>query len=214
MTQKRDVQIERVLSVWGVIVILWSLYRIHTSFSLPFNELVAKPIIFLSPIALFLRRYYKTVPFYQAVGLHAAKPLSEIAVSLFLYIFLFIVGMVTVSSQWAITPDWKTIAPIVALSFVTATVEEIVGRGFLFRYLVTYTQRVLYSFLFSSLLFFVLYLPGLFTSGLSGSALLFAFLLNIGISIVASTLFLLRGSLYLPIAAHAAILIWFDLLLI
>ena len=55
--EKKEVLVERVLTVWGVVVILWSFFRSNVAGPLWLSEFIAKPAIFLLPILVFVTRF-------------------------------------------------------------------------------------------------------------------------------------------------------------
>src|SRR3990167_4336147 len=63
-------QTEKVLNVWAVVLIIWSLYRVTFQVTLNplFDEFVAKPLVFLLPVYLFITHLEKK-PFLKTIGL-------------------------------------------------------------------------------------------------------------------------------------------------
>ena len=50
---------QKVLNVWAVILILWSIYRAKLALPEWFDEFIAKPLIFILPVYLFIRKVEK-----------------------------------------------------------------------------------------------------------------------------------------------------------
>ncbi len=214
--EKKEVLIERVLTVWGVVVILWSFFRSNVAGPLWLSEFIAKPAIFLLPILVFVTRFQGGKSIAGALGLQATHTFREIMLALGIFLALMVIGAYTLMGGAALSllgsANWSRIALFTSIALATAVVEEIMGRGFLFRYLLQYSRSMLLSAVLSSILFFILYLPGILTTSISGDVLLMSLMLNLTISLVTIMLYSLRGSLYIPIAVHMAILLWFDIL--
>lgn len=214
-----EMQIERLLTVWGIIVVVWSFFRAYTHVPLWVSEIIVKPLVFIGPVYFYYRRFEKQGSFLRSIGLKCKNMKREAVVSIFVLITLVIFGYVFLSSNYSFilsgfNVQWFSLGSVFIISAATAISEEIIGRGFLFHYLYTYSKNIFVSFVLSVLLFFILYLPGVLTSGAAGSVLLLSFALNIIMSTITVILYRLRGSLFLPIAVHAAILLWFDLFLL
>ncbi len=215
--EKREELIERVLTVWGVAVIVWSFYRSNIAGPLWFSEFIAKPIIFLLPIMVFIFRFVPEKGFWGGIGLRARNGTKEVVLDVSVFIVLMIIGAYTLAGPRLLNMmkdvQWGYIGGLTLVALSTAISEEIMGRGFLFRYLLEYSRNLLLSGVLSSILFFILFLPGILTTSLSGEILLMSLVLNLTISFIAILLYSLRGSLYMSIAVHTAILLWFDILL-
>lgn len=212
-----EMQIERVLTVWGITVILWSFFRAYTHIPLWVSEFIAKPLIFIAPIYFYIKRFEQSGSFIHAIGFKGKNLLREIVLAVTLICVLVVVGYISLSKSPLLLStqvQWGTLLFVVVLSAATSISEEVVGRGFLFQYLFKYSKNFFISFFFSILLFFILYLPGVLTSGAGGGILLLSFALNIIMTTISVILYRLRGNLFLPIAVHVAILIWFDLFLL
>jgi len=212
-----EMQIERILTVWGITVILWSFFRAYTNIPLWVSEFIAKPLIFIAPIYFYIKRFEQSGSFINAIGFKGKNLLREVVFAVTLICVLVVVGYISIFRSPLLLStqvQWGTLLFVVALSVATSISEEVVGRGFLFQYLFKYSKNFFISFSLSILLFFILYLPGVLTSGAGGGILLLSFALNIIMTTISVILYRLRGNLLLPIAVHVAILIWFDLFLL
>ncbi len=49
---------QKILNVWAIVLILWSVYRANFGTNLPMwlDEFIMKPLIFLGPIVLYVQR--------------------------------------------------------------------------------------------------------------------------------------------------------------
>ena len=52
---------QRMLNMWAIILILWSVYRTYYGTELPiwFDEFVAKPLIFIFPLVVYIQKIEK-----------------------------------------------------------------------------------------------------------------------------------------------------------
>lgn len=203
--------LQRSLNVWAVILIVWSFYRFK--FRLPewFDELVAKPLVFVLPIYYYITHFEKK-KFLEAIWFDRQKVLSDIIFAfgigaLFVIVALlanfvrrgdFVLGTGLLSSLPA------NIGLVVILSLATGISEEIVSRGFLLKRLYEDSKNIYIASLNGSILFFVLHIPILFTNPkLTGNVLLVFMVTDIILSLAISFIFLTRRSLLLPILIHA-----------
>lgn len=214
----KDLLTEKILTVWGAIVIFWSLYRANIFVPLWINELIAKPIIFLLPIIIFLNSRKKN--FFKEVGFLPKKIQSEVLFSLCLF-------FVTIGFAWFVSASTRGISffnfnrydsfgllIILGLSLATAISEEIVARGFIFNQLFKLSGNFLNSLFVSSCLFFILYLPGILTTKVLGEALLVNLFLNFLMSFILGIFFYLRGNIWSSILFHTALVFLLSLSII
>ena len=73
---------ERVLNIWAISMILWSFYRaaFQADLGIWFDEIVAKPSIFLVPMYVFITKF-EGKQFIKSVGLKVKSILSLIHIS-------------------------------------------------------------------------------------------------------------------------------------
>lgn len=213
-----EVTIERLLTTWGVVVIMWSIYRASLQAPVWFDEIVAKPFVFLLPAYIFIKSKNSFTNFLHEMGIPVKKVLKELLFAVAVLagfvgmgIFMVLTSKGTIPSAIASLP-WSKSLLIVAIALTTAFSEELLGRGFLFNHLYQHSKSFIMSLLVSSTLFFILYLPGILTAGVGGQALLINMLINFIISFIAGILFYLRGNVLSSIAFHFGILLWFEFL--
>ena len=215
----KENQIERILTTWGVIVVLWSIFRANFATPLWLSEFIIKPLIFLVPVVFYVQKYLQGGSILKKLGFPEKRFAEELVLAVGLLFVVFGTGMVMLlSNKQPFLLSLNNISFLKAtyifgLSIATATVEEIVGRGFLFNYLHKYSKSFIMSLFVSSTLFFVLYLPGALTMHVSGQALFMNLLMNFLLSFMAATLCYVRKNVLAAIGFHAGILLWFDLLL-
>ena len=213
-----ELQIERMLTIWGIIVIIWSFFRAYLQPPVWFSEFIAKPMVFLLPILFYIKRFEPKERFFlSAVGFPHKKKGLELLLSLSLFCVVLGSGILLLATSRGakITTiqslNFAQFGYLLTLAFATSFTEEILGRGFLFNYLEKYTGKFLVSLFISASLFFVLYLPSALTAKISGQALFFNLLLNFLLSFMTSILFHLRKNILSSIAFHMGILLWFEI---
>lgn len=203
--------VQKMLNVWAISVILWSLYRIYFQTELPmwFDEFIAKPLIFLVPLHYFITRIEKK-SFLKSVDLktknwRSALLFGCIAGVIFLGTGLVMTGLrngglgALVAVQ---TP--MMILYYILIALATSVSEEILSRGFVLKRLYSDSKNMYTAVLYSSLLFFVLHIPILFTNpDLHGVLLLQVMVTDILLSVAVSFLYLQKKSLLVPIIIHA-----------
>jgi membrane protease YdiL (CAAX protease family) len=217
--QITELKIEKLLTSWGVIVILWSIFRSSIPLPVWFSELIAKPLIFILPVYWFVSKNEKMGHFWAKIGFPKKGLVKELLLTLLLMVLIIGFGFLSLLTSQGVKIvfinqiDLSHWGSLLGLAFLSAFSEEIVGRGFLFNYLLKYSKSFMLSLFVSSTLFFVLYLPGALTLNMGGMDLVLNLLLNFMLSFVTAIAFYLRKNLLPAIGVHAIIVFWFDLLL-
>jgi len=199
---------QRVLNVWAIVLIVWSVYR--TKLGLPewFDELIAKPIVFILPVYYSIL-HYEQKPFFQQIWLKKKTILTDIYIGLFVGIIFLLAAFF---SNYIRSGNISFIQNVLSsnllltavLTLATAISEEVLSRGFILKRLYEDSSNMYSSSFIASTLFLVLHIPILFTiPGLSGSLLLLFFATDFVLSLVNSFIFLDRKSLLAPILIHA-----------
>lgn len=212
-------KIEHILTTWGIVVILWSIFRANFSPPIWFSEIVAKPLIFLLPLFFYLKKNEKKGKFLHQLGWPKKRAWRELVISILLLLFILLVGLIAFSYSKEIRIifmnqiNYQRLTIYAILAIVSAFSEELFGRGFLFNYLHKYSHNVILSLFLSATLFFVLYLPGALSMQIGGQDLFINLILNFTLSFITGIAFYLRKNILPPIAIHAGIVLWFDLIL-
>lgn len=209
MSHKAVSKAQSVLNTFGVVLIVWSLYRFNFT-GLPewFDEFIAKPIVFVLPAFLYIKRIEKK-PFFDSIWLHAKSLKSDLAVGLGLgAIFLFSAlfanyirfGNINIG-ETILSPTFLFAA---VLTLATALSEEIFSRGYLLKRLYEEWGSIYSSSFVASILFLVIHIPILITNlKLSGALLMLFFATDFILSLVSSFVYLEKKSLLAPILIHA-----------
>lgn len=204
--------IEKVLNVWAIVLILWSVYRVTFKTDLPlwFDELISKPLFFLLPVYLFIKRTEKK-HFLTAVGLKKKNIEKEALIGVLLGLIFFVAGAIGMFIKQNVFIfdlsnlfQGKNVIYFALIAVATAISEEILSRGFVLRRLYQQSRNVWTSSFFASVLFFFLHVPVLFTSNqITGFLLLEVMAADLVLSFAVSFLYINRKSLIAPILVHA-----------
>lgn len=202
---------QRVLNVWAIILIIWSVYRTKLQMPEWFDEFIAKPLVFIVPVYWYIKRYDK-INFFSSFWLKTNQIISDIILGLtvgFVFILSVIMseyhrtGMLALN-ETVFAKGITSLIYILSLSFATAFSEELLSRGFILKKLYEESNNIFTSSLAASVLFFILHIPILFTNNrINGEMLLLFMGTNLLLSFANSFIFVIRKSLLLPILIHA-----------
>ncbi len=201
--KSRSSYTEKILNVWAISLILWSIYRANfkTDLGLEFDEFFAKPLIFIIPAYIFIKKIEK-VNFFKAIALSTKNFLRELLIGTTIGIIFFVAVIWVNAGKFDIANN--KIFYFLAIAAAAAISEEILSRGFVLKRLYEQSKNIYSSSFLASLLFFFLHVPILFTSSsINGLLLLQVMLSDLVLSLSLSFLFLLRGNLIAPILVHA-----------
>jgi len=198
------------LNTWAIILIMWAVYRVYFKTNLPiwFDELFAKPIIFLIPVYHYISTY-ESKGFWEGIDLKKNTIKKNLLFGFVIGAIFFLVGFIV---QYFKNGNFTFISTISIVQIVyycfiavaSSFSEEILSRGFVLKRLYEDSKNVLSSVSFASFLFFFLHIPILFTNpNLHGQALLQVMATDILLSFAVSFLYLQRKSVIIPILIHA-----------
>lgn len=202
MARKEISKIEKVLNVWGISLIVWSVYRSYFKTELPLwlDEFIAKPLVFILPAYYFITKNEKK-DFLTAVSLKVKNLGRDMLFGLVVGLALFTLIIITSIKNIEFNQQFLYLF-IVALA--TSFSEEILSRGFVLKRLYEESKNIWTSSFFASILFFFIHVPILFSiPNISGDILLRVMVTDLILSLALSFLFILRGSLIVPILVHA-----------
>jgi len=199
------------LNVWAIILIIWSVYR--AKFMLPeiIDELVAKPLVFLLPVYIFIKHNEKK-EFAASVWLTTENIFKNIYIAFFIGATFSLSALManyikysTFSfSQTLLTQNPQTLLVAITIALVTGFCEEVVSRGFVLKRLYEESGNAFTSSFLASVLFLILHIPILLTNlKLSGNVLIWFLATDFILSMINSFIFLNRRSLVSPILIHA-----------
>ncbi len=200
---------QRSLNLWAVILIVWAVYR--AKFKLPewFDEFFAKPLIFILPIYYYIKKVEKK-SFLSAVDLKLKISIPDLLIA-FIIGGIFSLSAILANAlkfrklvffQHAVGVEIIFYMAVIALA--TGISEEILSRGFVLKRLYQESKNIYTSSFFTSILFFFLHVPILFTNyKLTGDQLLLFLATDMAFSLVNSFVFLQSRSLVVPILIHA-----------
>ncbi|OGK13248.1 hypothetical protein A3A93_00520 [Candidatus Roizmanbacteria bacterium RIFCSPLOWO2_01_FULL_38_12] len=203
MTKKDVSPTQRMLNAWAIVVIIWSVYRAFVKTDLPlwFDELIAKPLVFILPVAYYISRY-ETRGFFK--GLDLKRSLPDFILGLSLGIAVLGMSLFTFGTSKAINlPSMSVIGGLFFIALATSMSEEILSRGFVLKRLYEESKNIIGAIFFASFLFFVLHIPILFTNkDIFGITLIQVMATDLLMSFGISLIYLQRKNLIIPILIH------------
>ncbi len=192
------------MNLWAVVLIIWAFYRAWFKTSLPIwvDEFIAKPIVFILPVYLYIR-YSEKKNFFEALGL------KKISTQNLVYIVGAIIGclfFLIALRRYANLPSTLTATHFIylfAISIATAISEQILTTGFILNRLYNDSKNPFTSTFFASVLFFFMHIPILFTNqNIMGFLLVRVMLTDLLLSLSIGFTFLSRKNLLPPILIH------------
>lgn len=197
-----------VYQVWGLILLLWGLYRYYVHLPEWADEFILKPVIFVVPVVWFVLRYERRPleslglttknlfrSIYMGLAFGGLFALEGLAANYFKY------GKITINPIEAY--HQYGIVLLLILSLATAYSEELLSRGFVFRRVLEEKKNLWTAASLSTLMFMFLHVPILILSlKLQGMTLVVFFVTDFIIGFVNSLLYYNTGSLVTPILVH------------
>ena len=218
MTKSETSPTQKMLNVWAIILIIWSLYRatFKTGLHILFDEFIAKPIVFLFPIFWFIAKLEKK-PVFQSIGFSKKNIYMDVIFGVGIgCLFLGVAVLVRILKGLPFSSFHFSAETLIwAVSTVmAATTEQILSTGFVFKRLSEESKGIIRPLVLSALLFFFLHIPALFgVDKTSGSTLVQMMVLNTVLSLTTSIVFLMRKNTLSPIIVYAFYLLSLPILL-
>lgn len=197
---------QKTLNLWAIILIVWSFYRIY--FKLPewFDEFIAKPIVFILPVYIYITQFERK-NFLEGLNWKIKSSAKDYILGGL--IGLIFIGMALLSSfvkgkPLSVVLPLTSIPLIILIAFATSISEEILSRGFVLKRLYKESKNVFTSSFLSSFLFFFLHVPILFTNArITGNMIFFFMFTDLILSLAVSFFFIERKNLTVAILIHA-----------
>ena len=201
---------QKTLNLWAIILIIWSVYRSFLKMPEWFDELVAKPLVFVLPVFYYIVKIdRKPLLSSLLINLKPKKIWSDFLYSLILAVMFLGAAALALYLRFKeislpILPEANQTIMIIILAIATGITEEILSRGFVLKKLYDESKNYFSSIFISSILFFILHIPILFANAKITGNLLLAFMAtDMVLSVINGYLFLERKSLLPPILIHA-----------
>jgi len=209
--KKKITSTQKALNLWAVVLIVWSIYR--TYFKLPewFDEFVAKPLVFVLPILVYIRTVEKKEILSSLfINKNFKNFIKEFFISFGIGLVLLLTALLSVYLRFRKVglfghfPSFNQFGLIVITALATGITEEILSRGFILKRLYEESKNAYSSTFFASILFFFLHVPILFANNrINGSMLLMFMVTDLLLSMVNGLIMIQRKSLTVPILIHA-----------
>lgn len=195
---------------WAWQVLAWALYRYFLHLPEWVDELVAKPLVFVTPVLWYVLTREKRK--LSDIGLTIANLPKSLLLGLGVggaFVIEGIVMNIFKHGSLVITPTPTAaaigIAPLFILTMATAFTEELLSRGFYFTRIYEGTKRLWYAAFMSTTLFVLFHIPILVTTlRFTGSTLIIFFWTTFIVGFVNSLLYDATKSLVAPLVVHIA----------
>jgi len=196
---------QKTLNIWAIILIVWSFYRANFKMAEWIDELIIKPLIFVLPVAYYVIKVEKTA-FFKAIDLKGRLRKVDWLISITIgLLFLSTIALANYLRNGHIQVNTtQPFLMIAVLALATGITEEILSRGFVLKRLYADSKNLLSAAFLSSILFFFLHVPMLFTNlKITGNILLIFMVTDVLLSLVISFVYLERKNLWVAILIHA-----------
>ena len=202
---------QKALNLWAVILIAWSIYRTYLKLPEWFDEFIAKPLVFVLPVFVYIKKIEKKEILSSLfINKNLRSFIKEFFISFGVGLILLFTALLSVYLRFKKVelfshfPGLNQFGLIVLTALATGITEEILSRGFVLKRLYEESKNAYSSTFFASILFFFLHVPILFASAkINGSMLLVFMVTDLLLSMVTGLIMIQRKSLTVPILIHA-----------
>ncbi len=209
MKETRNIKLEHIYTIWGLIVIIWALYRVKMNFPEWIDEMVAKPIVFLGPVLVYVLFAEKRN--LSSIGWAAGKFARDLLIGVGFGLFFAIEGILANAVKYgsfSLVPKPALgnvgIIHAVAFGFLAALIEETLIRGFLFTRLKKEYKNLFKALIVSSVMYLTLLVPAIFAlTRLSGTTLIIFLSTNIIMSFANTMIFNETKTITVPTLIHS-----------
>lgn len=209
MEKERVIFLEKIFAVWGFILIIWAIYRYFIELPELVDELILKPLIFLTPALIFV--FFKEKKNLSSIGLVPGKFVRDMYVGLGFGALFALEGIITNAVKYgtiSLAPAITVTAPMLILALVVSVAsafsEELLVRGFLYTRLREGYQSHGKALLTSTGMYMLLLVPVIFTRLSLDMVTLVIFLVSsLVMSFANTTIFSETKTLTIPILIHA-----------
>ncbi len=211
MKDKKITPTQKTLNLWAVILIVWSIYRTYLKLPEWFDEFIAKPLVFVLPVFIYIKKIEKKEILSSLfINKNFRSFVKEFFISFGVGLILLFTALLSVYLRFKKVglfdhfPGLNQFGLIVLTALATGITEEILSRGFVLKRLYEESKNAYSSTFFASILFFFLHVPILFASAkINGSMLLVFMVTDLLLSMVTGLIMIQRKSLTVPILIHA-----------
>lgn len=159
--KNRELVIRHLGLLFTYLFIVWGFYRLLFQIPDPFDEVFVKPLVFLAPVFIFLKKEKDSL---KSVGVTGEKLFPSIYLGLALGTLFAFEGFIINYLKYRGINFSANIGPhdlyfAIALSFIAAIAEEVTFRGYFFNRLWQLTKNEWIANIVSSLAFTLIYLP-------------------------------------------------------
>ncbi|EKE13697.1 MAG: hypothetical protein ACD_12C00864G0001 [uncultured bacterium] len=209
--KKKISSTQKALNLWAVVLIVWAVYRTYLKLPEWFDEFIAKPLVFVLPVLVYIRTVEKKEILSSLfINKNFKNFIKEFFISFGVGLILLLTALFSVYLRFnkiglfGHFPSFNQFGLIVLTALATGITEEILSRGFVLKRLYEESKNAYSSTFFASILFFFLHVPILFVNNkINGSMLLLFMVTDLLLSMVTGLIMIQRKSLTVPILIHA-----------
>ncbi len=206
---QRTILISRIYTIWGIVLIIWALYRAFIVQPEFIDELVVKPLVFLGPVIFFV--FFLEKRPLASIGITKNKFKRDFYLGLGFAIIFTLLGLTANFAKYgslSLSPKVSVtqigLLTALFLSLFTSFTEELFIRGFLFSRLKEGYQNEFKAMIVSSLMYLLILIPVIFTRlHLTGITLFVFVTTNLVLSVANAMIFSETKTITLPVFIHA-----------
>lgn len=198
----------KILLYYAYLFLVWGFYRYATHFSEVVDEFVAKPVIWLLPIA-FIIVFFEKKNVIHGIHLHFRTVFHDVVIGIVGALFvlgIFWISVYVRDGNIIFNPHHFSLSAVPLLlwvAFATALIEEITFRGFIFSRLRRARHYVHWANILTTFLFVLIHLPIVFLVQHATPVAAFTQLLLLAeLSLIDGYLFHARSGLIAPLVSH------------
>lgn len=208
MDESKKITLSRTYTTWGIVVIVWSLYRFYLTLPEAIDTFIFKPLILLAPVFLVLKKENRSL---ASTGLSKGKFFRD------LYLGLLLGGIFVVEALMAnfakyghlslvpsIPVTTASLFVLILLSLAAAFSEELFARGFIYSRLKEGYGSELKALFFSTSMYLMLLVPIILSiNRLTGLTVIIYVATSVVMSFANTMIFSETKTLTIPILLHA-----------
>lgn len=199
---------EWIYRFWAWQLLAWSLYRYFIHVPEWVDECIAKPLVFVFPVLWWVFRKEQNT--FSSIGITKKNIRTSIFLGIGIGAVFLVMGLVANMAKYGsivVHPIQAVsiygVIGLLILSLITAFIEELLNRGFLFSRLFTVTKHLWYSVGMSGVLFVLFHVPVLVTSlKFEGAVLVTFFFSTFLLGVMNALSYAATSSLLAPILIH------------
>lgn len=202
-------QVERVFTIWGSVLVVWALYRAFIQAPDWITDLIAKPLVFVLPVVLYV--FYHEHRLLSSIGAALGHFKRDLGIGMGIGVLFTVEGVLANSVKYGklslvpqILLNPGNLVLMLATSVVAAFAEELLVRGFFYLRLKEAYKSEIKALVVSASMYGMLLVPTIFmVTRLNGVILLIFVMTNLVMSVANTMIFNETKTLTIPTLIHA-----------